>query len=338
MVDPMTLGGVLVVLLGAGFYAWTEYGDDDLDEEVKSEAETVGDADYLGGVKALAMLALLAPLAVLSSVLTALPATWKVYHKLHLWSAYQMQKASSADALANVRHPNDKEDVLPAKYVEGGEEDREATGWKVMGLGSKRYDTGVRGGASSRMGKADLIHLNEDDLEQGTWVEASMDTAIASDREQYLFRDADLEAQVNVIDANGAGAARADGGQQQQQAFLDRVTPKNPGILEDVVVPITSKAGYDGQQVSWNQYQNLKQEKSDQEAVREAKNSGWMAAKLDDVSKRDMLKWALILGAAGAVLLFHQEIGALIAGGGGDAVSSATEGAGLGMLMPFGGV
>jgi len=161
-----------------------------------------------------------------------------------------------------------------------------------------------------------------------------MDTAIASDREGYFFRDATLEANVKVIE-NPAGAARADGGEPQNQSFVGRVTPKNPGILEDVVVPITSEAGYDGQQVSWNQYQNLKQEKSDQEAVREAKNSGWMAAKLDDVSKKDLFKWVLVLGGIGFVLLFHSEIGALIAGSGGDAASSATSG--LGTIAPSGG-
>lgn len=306
--------------------------------ERKSDDDSVGEqlanADIIGGAKAWLSTISMLPVVFLTPLLRVLPASWRLYHKMHLWSAWQMQQAASADALANVRTQNDNEDVLPAKWVEGDGDDRELTGWKVMGLGEKRFDTGIRGGSSSRFGKADIIHINGDDLEQGSWAEAAIDNAIAANREQYLFRDAKLEARINVLDGNGA--ARTDGG--QQETFVDRVTPQRPGVLEDMVVDLTSEGDYDGQQVSWNQVQNLKQENTGQEKLREAKNAGWMAAKLDDVGAKDLFKWVLVLGAIGAILLFHQEIGALIAGGGGDAVSKAADGTGLGMILPFGGV
>jgi len=281
------------------------------------------------------------PLVTLAPLLRVLPASWRLWHKLHHWAAWQMQKAAGADALANVRRPNDREDILPAAYVQGDEDGRDVTGWKVKGLGDKRYATGIRGGASSRMGKADLIHINEDDLEQGSWAEAAIDTAIATNREQYLFRDAELEAHFNVVpSAVGDDGALADGGQPEHDAILQEVTPKRPGVLEDVVVPVTSEGGYDGQQVSMTQFSNLKQEQSDQEQIRQAKNAGWMAAKLDEIGKGELFKWILIACVVGAVLLFHAEIGAFIAGlgGGGGGVTGATSGLGMMSPVPLGGV
>lgn len=276
-----------------------------------------------GAIYALAVL----PVALLSPVLTSLPPTWRIYHKIHLWSAWQMQKSSRADALANVRRPNDKEDVLPAQFVEGDEDANERTGWKIKGLGDKRFDTGVRGGASSRIGKADLIHINEDDLKQGTWTEAAIDSAFALDREQYLFRDAVVNVET-ILDANASSPAIADGG-YERNTVQSQVSLTQPGVLEDVLVPLHSRTGYDGQLVSWNQYAQIQQESADQETVRQAKNSGWMAAKMDDINSADLFKWVLILGAIGAILLFHAEIGSAIAGiGGGNAVGDAVSGMG----------
>jgi len=317
--------------------------DADLMAELKDAEQTDESSSmltrlqWIQGIKAgLNGLALL-PIIVLTPLLQYLPPAWKLYHKLHLWSAWQMQKAASADALANVRHPNDKEDVLPAAFVEG--DDDELSGWKIKTLGQKRYDPGVRGGSSSRMGKADLIHVNEDDLEQGTWTEATIDAAFQLDREKYLFADAEVGITENIVAVDpslegGDGAAVADGGSDvtYQTESID-VSLERPGMLEDALVPLTSRAGYDGQLISWISYSNLKSEKSDQQAVRDAKNAGWMAAKLDDIGARDMVKWAIILGIAGAVLLFHKDIGAAISSfGGGGGGSDVAPTMGLGVL------
>lgn len=309
----------------------TDSGSSWRDTVTEFTAEVSG-RNWLGGLTAAVMSLFVLPIALLTPALQALPPAWKLYHKIHTWSAYKMQKAANADTLANVRRPNDKEDVLPAKYVEGGEDDKDLSGWKIKGLGGKRYETGVRGGASSRFGKASIIHVNEDDLEQGTWTEATIDNAFKLDRERYLFRDADVDVNYTIDASNmPQGQAVADGGQNVQQSA--RVSVESPGILQDVLVPITSRAGYDGQVVSWNSYSQLKNEKADQEQIRQAKNSGWMAAKLDDIDGTDLMKWAIILGLAGFVLLFHNDIGAFIAGlgGGGGSVGDAASGA-LGMM------
>lgn len=291
----------------------------------------VSSRNWLAGVQGVAVAFLVLPLALLSPLVTVLPPTWRLYHKIHQWSAWQMQKASRADALANVRHPSNKEDVLPAQFVESSEDENDRTGWKIKTLGDKRFSTGVQGGKSARMGKADIVHINEDDLKQGTWTEAVMDSAFATDRERYLFRNAQVRAESVTLDATrGQGnGALPDGGIQTLDVSVER-----PGVLEDILVPLNSEAGYDGQQVSWVQYSQIAQESADQETVRQAKNSGWMAAKMDDINGVDLFKWVLILGAIGAILLFHAEIGAAIAGfGGGDAVGDAVSGgSGLGMI------
>lgn len=347
-----------------------DFDDDVIDDDIKAETEGSSDGesdaeakaesfrkqlddavavvkstDWLGLIKASVYGLLLVPMMLLSPVVRLMPMSWKLYHKVHLWSAWQMQKAAGADAIANVRHPNDKEDVLPAAFVEGGEDDRERTGWKVKGIDGKRYDPSVRGGASTRLGKADLIHINEDDLEQGTWAETVMDSALQFNRERYLFRDAQVTETTNVVAtdpllgngqtpvADGGLDVHSEGEGVNYEPRSRRISIDSPGVHEDTLIPLTSRTGYDGQLVSFEQYRHLKNEQADQETVRDAKNAGWMAAKLDDIGKGDMLKWALIIGVGGLILLFHQDIGAAISsfggsGGAGDVAPSA----GLGLL------
>lgn len=308
-------------------------------------AESVGSVrsvEWYGLLKAGVYGLLLLPLMLLTPIVRAFPMSWKLYHKLHLWTAWQMQKAASADAIANIRRPNDKEDVLPAAFVEAGEDDRERTGWKIKGISGKRYDPGIRGGSSSRLGKADMIHINEDDLEQGTWAEAVMDSALQFNRERYLFRDAQITEVTEVVATDpslGGDTAVADGGVDlngngvQHQPVKRRISIDSPGIHEDTLIPLDSRTGYDGQIVSFEQYSNLKNEQADQETVRDAKNAGWMAAKLDDIGKGDLIKWAIIIGVAGLILLFHQDLGNAISSfGGGGGGGSVAPSAGLGLI------
>jgi len=271
---------------------------------------------------------MLVPALVLSPVLGILPKSWKVYHKLHKWTGYQMQKAASADALANVRLRNGQEDVRPAAFVEPDEDEKDLAGWKVKGLGGKRYDPAVHGRSASRFGKANMIHVNEDSTEQGSWAEAAIDNALQLNREKYLFRSAHVHANNLTIDSDGTPQAVADGGQQPATS----VTVQQPGVLEDALVPVSSRAGYDGQVISWNQYSTLKNEQTDQEKIRDAKNQAWAAAKLDDIEGADVFKWILIAVGVGAVLLFHQEIGAFIAGLSGGGSGGGAVGSALGML------
>jgi hypothetical protein len=304
---------VALVVFGLAIYVGLrrDAEGDDPGEEGQEESDKGGVSDYL---RAGGSAAAIAPLVVVSPLLSVIPQSWHIYHKILRWAAWQMQKASNADTLAHVRRSNGMEDVLPAKWVEGAEDDKDRTGWRVKGLGDKRYDPAVHGNSTSRMGKANLIHIDEDGPEQGTWAEVAMDNALQLDREQYLFSD----AQVNMVVVEGGGddpqQAMADGGQAQ---YVHSVSVDNPGVLVDALVPIGSRDGYDGQVVSWNRYQTLKTERSDQEAIRDAKNSAWAAAKLDSIQGKDLIKWAIILGIAGFILLFNGEIGAFIAGIGG---------------------
>jgi hypothetical protein len=263
-----------------------------------------------------------------SPLISAIPPAWRLYHKLNKWSAYQMQKAANADGVANVRRSNGHEDLLPAKWVEGSEDEKDTTGWRIKGLGGKRYDPAVHGRSTSRFGKANVLHIDEDATEAGSWAEPTMDNAIQLGREQYLFRDAKMY-HVTVESDEAPQQAIADGG-----AVQSHVSVESPGILQDCLVPTNSRAGYDGQVVSWNQYTTLKQEQADQDKIRDAKNAAWTAAKLDDIEGVDILKWMIIIGLWSAILLFHQDIGAAISGltnGGGGGAGGAV-GSALGMV------
>lgn len=349
--DLQIVLGLAVVLAGVALFGYAQQRNEtaDADSEEATDQETSEETveqptkpeelnrSWGAAFKGVLYTVFVMPLMGVTPMLRALPPTWMLYHKLHKWSAWQMQRAANADALANVRTSNDREDVFPAAYVDGDEDDKNGSGWKIKGLGNKRYDTGVRGGTSSRFGRADLIHINEDDPEQATWTEATIDAAFQLDREKYLFRDATVHAAYTLVgQQNGAAGQQpmADGGANQNLVpqSVD-VSLQRPGILEDVLVPVSSPNGYDGQVISFNQFSNIKQEKTDQEAIREAKNSGWMAAKLDDIDGMDMIKIAIIVGVWSFILLFYEQIGAAIAGiGGGGAVSGAASGAGLGMI------
>ncbi len=309
---------------------WASGLSDEMRDEIDARLSELRQYDYVNGVKALSYGVIVAPLMVVTPLLSVLPPTWKIYQKLSKWSAYQMQKAANADSVANVRLSNGKEDLRPAKHVESPEDDKDRSGWKIKGISDKRYDPAVHGKTTTRLGKADIIHINEDDTEQGTWTECAIDNAIQLDRERYLFRDATVRIKNLVYDYGGTddpgGQAVADGGQAQRDQVVD-VSIQKPGVLEDAVVPVGSREGYDGQVVSMNQYSKLKESQSDQETIREAKNQAWAAAKLDEIQGKDMIKWVLILGAIGLILLFHAEIGQFISSlGGGNAVGDAAGG------------
>lgn len=290
------------------------------------ESDTESDGDSSLSIPDVSPLPM-AAVALASPVLSVLPGSWRLYHKINQWSAYRMQKAAGADGVANVRRSNGHEDLLPAKWVEGAEDDKDRTGWRVKGLGGKRYDPAKHGRSTQRYGKASMLHVDEDATSIGSWAEPTMDNAIQLGREQYLFRDAQM-LHVTVDGDEEPQRALADGGATQSHVSVDA-----PGVLQDCLVPINSRPGYDGQVISWNQYTSLAQEKADQDRIRDAKNAAWTAAKLDDMDGMDVLKWMIIIGIWSAILLFHQDIGAAISGltsgggGGGGAVGNA-----LGML------
>lgn len=304
--------------------------DTDDDETIR---EQLANANIGAGVTAwLSMLSLL-PVFLLTPLLGVIPPSWKIYHKLTRWSAYQMQKAASADAVANVRRKNGKEDLLPAAYKEGAEDGHKRSGWAIIGLGDKRYDPGIHGGSTVRYGKADIIHVDEDETHQGSWEEAALDNAFQMERDRYLFREATANVtRVNVGAQQGGGdqPAVTDGGQATEQ-YRQRVTLDRPGVLEDTIIPVDSPEGYDGQVARLSQFRSVQTETGDQDTVRDAKNAGWLAAKMDENGPRELMKWVLILGCIGAMLLFDDELGAAIAsfGGGGGAVDSATSGLGM---------
>lgn len=293
---------------------------------------TITDVNYLTGIKAtfayLGVL-LLVPVSVL---LSALPASWRLYRRITRWTTYQMQKAASADGVANVRLPSGKEDLRPAAWVSGEEDEKDRSGWKVMGLDG-RYDPAVHGRSTQRLGKADVLHVDSDATEVGSWGECTIDNALQLDRERYLLRDAEVTIQQLVYDADPSEQpAVADGGYDPTEQYrTTEVSLSRPGILEDALIPLNSADGYGGQVVAWNQYSNLKEQQSDQETIRDAKNSAWAAAKLDDIGGVEYLKWAIIIGGWSALLLFKDAIAAFIAGlggggGSGGAVGEAVSG------------
>lgn len=295
--------------------------------------DTITAVNYLTGIKAtfayLGVL-LLVPVSVL---LGALPASWRLYRRITRWATWQMQKAASADAVGNVRLPSGKEDIRPAAWVSGEEDEKDRSGWKVLGLDG-RYDPAVHGRSTQRLGKADMLHVDADATEVGTWGECTIDNALQLDRERYLLRDAEVTIQQLVYDADPSDQpAVADGGYDPTEQYrTTEVSLSKPGILEDALIPLNSASGYGGQVVAWNQYSNLKEQQSDQETIRDAKNSAWAAAKLDDIGGVEYLKWALIIGGWSALLLFKDAIAAFIAGlgggggSGGGAVGSAVSG------------
>lgn len=324
--------------------------DDDLqinpdsDPDGNTDAESPADGqsvDVGAGVQAATIGSLAWLSAIVMVPLGILPSAWRIWHTLHKFATYQMQKAASADAIADVRRSSSREDFLPAAYVEGAEDEKERSGWKVKGIDGKRYAPPLGGEGPLRYGKANILKINEDDTETGTWTEAALRAALKADRERYLFRDAQLVADGVYLadDAAGDIPARADGGRRPNVQELGRVSVHSPGVAEDILVPAQSEPGFDGQVLSLNKFSNLKREQGDQETVRDAKNSAWAAAKLDDIGAADYLKWGLIFVGWSALLLFKDAIASFISGlagsgGAGGAVGGAVSG-GIGSVAPL---
>lgn len=339
MASPLMLGAGALLVAGALIVAALELRDGDGNDDapgtrarsaVDSLAEHVAvlrSPSYLAGAKAVAVTLAVLPVALLTPVVRALPATWRLYRRLAVWSTYQIQRAAGADAVANVRRSSGKEDLRPAAWIQADEDEKEKSGWAVLGIDGKRYDPSVHGRDTTRMGKADMLHLDEDETEVGTWGECTMDNALQLDRERYLFRDARVSVGEVVLHGGGNGAL-PDGGQAQADA--KRVSIEKPGILSDALVPLSSREGWDGQVVSWNQYQSAKQERSDQETIRDAKNSAWTAAKLDDIEGMDLVKAGVAFVVWSLLLLFKDSIAAAISnfgGGSGGSSGNAVGGA-----------
>ncbi|MFB6201307.1 MAG: hypothetical protein ABEI98_04780 [Halorhabdus sp.] len=355
MPSALLLGSAALLIFGVVFGA-ARYltSANEADDPNNSASETAADAtdtirstSWLGGAKAVGATVAIAPLAIIAPLLSALPATWRLWHKLSRWSLWQMQKASNADAIANVRLSNGNEDFRPAKWTVAEDDEKESTGWKIKGL-KDRYDPAVHDQGSNRMGRASLIHTLEDAPELASWAEPAIDNALQLGREGYLFTDADLYVGNVTVDAQGSPQAvngqptqaRADGGQGVD--FAEQVSIDRPGIAQDALIPLASRDGFGGQVVSWGKYQTLKTQQADQDKIKDAKNRAWAAAKLDDIEGRDLLKLGIIVGIWSFILLFHQDIGAFIAGlsgGGGGGGAGSAVGNALGMIsLGLGGV
>lgn len=347
--NPLLIGAVAIALLGSIGLAYSEYKTQEAEEEYVEEHDTeaaeeieeeLQESNPMATLGATLRSIPLVPVIVLSPVFDALPPAWRIYHKVTRWGIWHMQKAANASKIANVRLSGGGEDLLPADYVESDETDKERSGYQIKGVDGKRWDPN---GHSERMGKAEIIHVNEDDPDQATWAQTALEEAINAGREKYLFADADLTVTIDgtemdhLLSADSPTDAGAipDGGVSQLPRELRHVTVDKPGVLHDALVPLASPDGYEGTVVSWSKYSQLKDEKGDQSRIREAKNQAWTAKALEDVDKSGILKKLLLLAGWSALLLFHEDIGSAIAGfGGGGAVSSAADSAtgGLGML------
>lgn len=361
MPSALLLGSAALVGVGVLFAAARSLTDDDRDDDPNTSAsETAADAagtirstSWLGGTKAVLVAIAVAPLAIAAPLISALPPTWRVWHKLSRWSLWQMQKASNADAIANVRLSNGDEDFRPAKWLTAAEDEKDQSGWQVKGL-DERQDPAVHDQGSNRMGKASIIHTIEDAPELASWAEPAIDNAIQLGREGYLFTDADLYIGELTVDAQGeptavngqSTEAVADGGQAAVD-LVEQISIDRPGLAHEALIPLASREGFGGQVISWDKYQTLKTQQADQDRVRDAKNRAWAAAKLDEIKEMPWLKIGIGIAIWSAILLFHQDIGAMIAGfgggggGGGGAASAAGEAVsgGLGMIsLPLGGV
>jgi hypothetical protein len=358
MPSMLLIGSVALVGVGALFALARYLSDGDADDDPnQSASETAADAagtirsvSWLAGAKAIAATVAVAPLAILAPLLSAVPPTWKLWHKLMRWSGWQMQKASNADAIANVRLSNGDEDFRPAKWLTADEDDKDESGWQVKGL-DKRHDPAVHDQGSNRMGKASVIHAMEDAPELATWAEPAIDNALQLGREQYLFTDADLyvgnltvDAQAQPTAVNGQPTeAMADGGEQAVD-IVEEISIDRPGVAIDALVPLGSREGFGGQVVSWSQYQTLKTQETDQDKLKDAKNRAWAAAKLDEIKEMPWLKIGVGIAIWSFILLFHQDIGAAIAGfggggGGGGGGAGGAVGNALGMIrLSLGGV
>ncbi len=237
-----------------------------------------------------------------------LPKSSALWKNLMLKSAKAYEKRTGADAIALNARPNGTIDPIPVKWSPNGEKSK----W-VSKNGDLEWGPGSEGRNTDRLGKANVILVDEDGLEKWETLDARVAEAIELDDWDPLYTNPTI--QKTVIDSSGVDRqAVADGGYPQDA--MQSYTLRDRGELSDALIDISSGDGLDGMRVSWRKFKELRQETTTSEEMQRQEDRGRIA---EMEGKEELAKKMLIIAGAIVVLSLAMAfvVPKLLASGGG---------------------
>lgn len=231
---------------------------------------------------------------------TIVPKGHKIWSGLYKTALTGMFKTSGADAIGFIARSNGEVEPHPVKWKrasESGEKSR----WVTKDT-DEEWGPGTEGRGLERIGKVPVAFFDETSFDRTSMLEARIAEAVDLGQTQDLYRDADIDlVQVTVDNSNaGAGAAVADGGQNVRE---QRWEIRDPGVLDDVLIDLSSEAG-DAMRVSWRKSKELLFEKATTEEMQMQEQRGRIAESDPEKQRQKFMKiffYAMIMVVAAAV-------------------------------------
>ncbi|RLM53188.1 hypothetical protein DVK02_14965 [Halobellus sp. Atlit-31R] len=260
-----------------------------------------------------------------TTALTIIPFASRVWKSLAQFAIYRYHKKAGGDAIGLVHMPSGNVDLEAVKYVAEDPEEKKSAGWHAKSR-EKSWDEGADGREVDYLGgKTPIALFDESASQRATPLEARWAQALDLDRVEDVYLNAQLrQVKVESPGAGANGAAIADGG------VTSDVTVDAKGPLADNLVDISPRDNHDGMRISTRKVKNTYRQEAGSEKIEEAKRLGFLAGRMGNMDRTDMVKIMLIaLGIVAAATMGPGLIEGLFS-----SASSATSGGGGG-IVPF---
>jgi len=259
-----------------------------------------------------------------TTLLTLMPFAENVWRKLAYFAIYQYHKRAGGDAVGLSHMPSGSVRMEAVKYKDADIEDQQPAGWHSKDR-DRSWDEGADGREIDYLGgKTPIALFDESATQRATPLEARYAQALDLDHVEGVFLNANLQ-QVTVDAPSGGAQAIADGGVAQ------RTTVDAKGPLADSVVDIGPRDGHQGMRISVRKVKETYREKTDSEKMEEISRLSFLAGRMGNMDRSDVVKIMLIaLGIVAAATMGPGLVEGIFS-----SASAATSGSGGGGMIPF---
>jgi len=262
----------------------------------------------------------------ITTLLTLMPFAENIWRKLAYFAIYQYHKRAGGDAVGFSHMPSGSISMEAVKYKEADIEEQKAAGWHSKDR-DRSWDEGADGREVDYLGgKTPIALFDESATQRATPLEARFAQALDLDRVEGVYQNAQLrQITVDNPTAGGGAQAIADGG------VSSSVTVDAKGPLADSVVDIGARDGHDGMRISVRKVKETYREKTDSEKMEEISRLSFLAGRMGNMDRSDVVKIMLIaLGIVAAATMGPGLVEGIFS-----SASAATSGSGGGGVIPF---
>jgi hypothetical protein len=257
-------------------------------------------------------------------LLTLMPFGESIWRKLAYFATYQYHKRAGGDAVALTHMPSGSVRMEAVKYKDADIEDQQPAGWHSKDR-DRSWDEGADGREIDYLGgKTPVALFDESATQRATPLEARYAQALDLDEVEDIYLNARLQ-QTTVEAPAGGAQAIADGG------VSSGLTVDAKGALADSVVDIGPRDGHDGMRISVRKVKETYREKTDSEKMEEISRLSFLAGRMGNMDRSDVVKIMLIaLGIVAAATMGPGLVEGIFS-----SASAATSGSGGGGVIPF---